>query len=157
EVRDQQREVGRPYAQRWHLDREDVQPVEEVWPEDALVHRRFQVAIGGGNDSYVDLHWPRRADPLELALLKHPEKRELGVRWQVADLVEEDGAAVGKLESAGASLERAGEGALLVTEQLRGDQRGRDSRTVDAHEGARGPRRSLVDRPSDELLAGTGF
>ena len=47
---------------------------------------------------------------------------------QIADFVEEDGAAVGELELAAAQRRRTGERALLVAEQLALDQLGRDAR-----------------------------
>ena len=40
------------------------------------------------------------ADALELPLLEHPQQRELHLRRQLADLVEEDRPAVGQLEPA---------------------------------------------------------
>ena len=43
-------------------------------------------------------------DALELALLQHPQQRDLRLRRQLADLVEEERAAVGQLEAAGAPL-----------------------------------------------------
>ena len=52
----------------------------------------------------------------------------------VADLVEEDRAAVGHLEQAPLARARAGEGAALVAEQLALDQLGRDRRAVDLDE-----------------------
>src|SRR5437879_4451239 len=66
------------------------------------------------------------ADPLELSLLEHAEKRNLGVRRQILDLVEEERPALGHLEAAGAALHRAGESPFFVPEELRGDERLRD-------------------------------
>ncbi len=40
------------------------------------------------------------ADPLDLALLEHAQQLGLQARAHLADLVEEDGAAVGRLEAA---------------------------------------------------------
>ena len=42
----------------------------------------------------------RAAQPLELALLQHAQELRLGHRREVADLVEEQRAAVGQLEAA---------------------------------------------------------
>ena len=61
------------------------------------------------------------AEPLELAGLQHAQELRLAGRRQVADLVEEQRAAVGGLEAPGARL-RAGEGARLGAEQLGLDQ-----------------------------------
>ena len=48
----------------------------------------------------------------------------------LADLVEKERAAVGQLEAAFASVDRAGERALLVAEELRFDERVRQRRAV---------------------------
>jgi hypothetical protein len=53
----------------------------------------------------------RPADAVELALLQHAQQAGLRLRRHVADLVEEQRAAVGLLEAAGARSVRAGEGA----------------------------------------------
>ena len=62
------------------------------------------------------------ADALELALLEDAEELGLGLQGQLADLVQEEGAAVGQLEAADPPGEGAGEGAFLVAEQLALDQ-----------------------------------
>ncbi len=74
------------------------------------------------------------ADALDHALLQ--EAQQLGLQRQrhVADLVEKQRAAVGELELAGRLPHRAGEGALLVAEQLALEQRFRDGRAVDRDE-----------------------
>src|ERR1019366_4846923 len=58
------------------------------------------------------------ADPVELPLLQHAQQLGLQFDRQVADFVEEDCAAAGHLEFAGAPLSRTGEGAAFVAEQL---------------------------------------
>src|SRR5262249_35761723 len=63
----------------------------------------------------------------------------------------------GELEAAHPALERAGEGALLVAEDLALEERLGDRRAVDGHEGPRAPRRALVDGPRGELLAGAAL
>ena len=60
---------------------------------------------------------------------------------------------VRQLEAALALRERAGEGALLVAEQLALDDRLGQRREVDLDEGLRGAAAVVVDRRGDELLA----
>src|SRR5262249_4406423 len=113
-----QRNVLLPFAQGWHLDGEHVQAVEEIAPKCPRPHGGTQVAIRRRDHPYVDPDRPVSADTLELALLQNPQQGELRVRRKVADLVEEDGAAVGELDPAEPPLQRSGERALLVTEEL---------------------------------------
>ena len=56
EVPDQQRDVVGALAQRRQLDREHVQPVEEVAPEPPLGDLLLQVAVGGRDQAHVDAH-----------------------------------------------------------------------------------------------------
>ena len=97
---------------------------------------------------------PTRSNSL---LLQHAQQHDLGLGGQLADLVEEDRAAVGQLEATLAPLQGPGERALLVTEQLRRDERRRNRRAIHGDESPGGAWRSLVDRPGDELLARAGL
>jgi hypothetical protein len=76
---------------------------------------------------------------------------------QLADLVQEDRAAVGQLEPSGLALVRAGEGAALVAEELGLQQFARHRRAVHLDEGGAAPRGVSVDRVSDDLLAHAGL
>jgi hypothetical protein len=111
--------------------------------------------VGGGDHPDIDLDRPRLADRHHLALLQHPQERHLRRRRQLGDLVEEEAAAVGRPDIAGAILERAGEGAAAVAEELGLDQARRQGAAVDRDVGPR-PRRQRVQRPGDDLLAGAG-
>ena len=72
----------------------------------------------GRDDAHVDLDRAVLTDGPHLALLQHAQELGLDRRRQLADLVEQDGAAVGLAEQARARLDGAGEGALGVAEQL---------------------------------------
>ena len=75
------------------------------------------------------------ADRAHLALLQHAQQLHLERRRQLADLVEEQRAAVGRPEEAGLALVvGAGEGALLVAEQLALEQRLGQRAAVDGDE-----------------------
>ena len=60
---------------------------------------------------------------------------------------------VGQLELAGLARQRPREGPALVAEELALEQRAGQRRAVDLDEGARAPRRRLVHRARDDLLA----
>src|SRR5438093_13586888 len=76
---------------------------------------------------------------------------------KVADLVEEDGAAMGRLELADLELVGARESASLVTEQFALQQVPRHGGAVDLDEGPSPPGGGMVDRVGDELFAGAGL
>ncbi len=154
EVLDQQRDVAAPLAERRQGDGHDVEPVEEVLAEAALAHHRLEIAVGGGEHPHIDAEGLLAAHALDRALLERAQQLRLQLRRHVADLVEEEGAAVGQLELAELALLGVGEGAPLVTEELGFEQRPRNGRR--RHRDERPPRAPavMVDRARDQLLAG---
>ena len=97
------------------------------------------------------------ADALELLLLQRAQQLDLHRGRDVADLVEEQRAAVGELEPAELLLDRAGERALLVAEQLALEQRLGQRAAVDLDERAVRALAEPVDRARDQLLAGAAL
>ena len=87
-------------AERRDEDIDDVEAVVEVLAEASLGDGALEVLVGGGDDADVDLDVAAGAQAGELAILQ--DVQELGLQRQghLADLVEEDGAAVGELELA---------------------------------------------------------
>ncbi len=114
-----------PLAQRRQQQREDVEPIIEVLAESPLADQNLQVLVGGRDDADVDADRVRGADAFEHPLLQHAQQLGLHVERDVADLVEEQRAAVGQLESAHLVAMGAGEGPLDVTEQLALQEAGR--------------------------------
>src|SRR5690606_14975540 len=92
--------------------------------------------------------------PLELVLLEEAQQLDLDRRRDLADLVEEQRAAIGELEPPVLARHRAGEAALLVAEQLALEQRLGERGAVQLDERTGDARRALVERVRDELLAG---
>jgi hypothetical protein len=105
-----------------------VDAVVQVGAVLAALHHLLEVAVGGADQPHVDLHRLAAADAFELALLQHAQQLGLEGRRDVADLVEEQRAAVRHLEAALAVAHGAGEGALLVAEEFALQQRSRSAR-----------------------------
>ena len=78
EVLGQGQDIARPLAQRRQLQVHDVEAVEQVLAERALLHRHREVAVGGGDDPDIDLHRLGAADPVDLALLQGAQ--QLGLK-----------------------------------------------------------------------------
>src|SRR5258705_8877197 len=153
EVGGQVGQIRLALPQRGHPDGHHVEAVVEVLAERARPDRLPQVGVGGRDDPHVDLDGAGAAEPLDLPLLQGAEELRLQVDAQAADLVEEEGSSVGQLELAQLARVGAGEGALLVSEQLGLEQRVRDRGQVDRHEGLRAPGALVVDGAGDELLS----
>src|SRR5690606_11853812 len=154
EMLHEQRNVLRPLAQRHGLDREHAEPEVEILAEAALLDLAAQIAVRRGDDPHVDLARLLLADALERAFLDHAQELALKLERDLADLVEEEGASVRKLEAADAVAQRAGERALHVAEELALEEIARDRGAVHADQRPLAARARVVDRARDQLLAG---
>jgi hypothetical protein len=92
-----------------------------------------------------------------LPRLEDAQELGLEVHGQVPHLVEEEGAALGKLELAPPGALRTGEGPLLVAKQLRLEQVVGDSAAVDGDERVAAPLAFAVDGLRHQLLAAAGL
>ena len=88
-----------------------------------------------GEDADVDVVHAVAADGTHVAELQDAQELRLQAERHVADLVEQQRPAVGLGEQALAGLDRAGEPAANVPEELALEQLLRDGRRVDRHEG----------------------
>ena len=96
-------------------------------------------AAGGGDDAHVGLDHAGRAERSEPPILKEPQQLGLQLDRHVADLVQEQRAAVGELDEAGLASLGGRVRPLLVTEELAFDQLARNRRAVDRDQGPRRP------------------
>src|SRR6202034_2287394 len=76
-----------------------------------------------------------RAEPHNLLLLQNTQQLHLQIQRHIANLVEEERAAVGRFEPAGTGLVRSGKRSGLVSEQLRLHQLLAEGPAVDGDEG----------------------
>ena len=153
----EQAHVPRPVAQRRQLDRDDVDAVVELLAELPLDGRLPEVAVGRRDHAHVHVHEGRPADAADLTLLQRAQQLHLKPHGHLGDLVEEERAVVGDLHEARLAAHRAGEGALLVAEELGLEQVLRQRGAVHRDEGLRRPRAVGVDGAGDQLLAGAGL
>ncbi len=103
EVPDQIGHVLGALAQRRQPQRHHIEPEEQILPEQALLDENAQVLVGRGDDAHVRLDRGAAADRGVLALLQHTQQPGLRLHRHVADLIQEQGAALGLLEPAGAA------------------------------------------------------
>ena len=103
-------DILRAFAQGRHAQRDHVEAIEQILAKPVSRDFGGQVAIGSGDDAGVHRDSVVAADALEALFLHEAEELGLQGRTQVSDLVEEDSAAMRRLESSGLVLDRAGEG-----------------------------------------------
>ena len=142
--------VAASLAQRRQLDDDDREPVVQIEAEATAVHLGAEIAVRRRDDAHVDRDVVLAADAPDAPPLEHAEQVRLDRERELADLVEEERAAVRALERADVRAIGAGERAALVPEELALDERRDDRRAVDDDErtarcagslrGARSPR-----------------
>src|SRR6266481_10131744 len=155
-MRRQQWDVFLALAQRWHFNREDAQAVIEIFPKPPVENHVSQIVIGGSNHAHVGAAGPVVADWLEFAFLENAQQFGLRLGREIADLVEEQSAAVGELKASHSILQRSAEGSLDVSKELALKQFARNGGAVHLDQRTRASRTSLVDRTRDQLLADPG-
>ena len=157
EVIGQRRDVVLALAQRRDMDREDIDSVKEVVAETAVGDHALEVLIGRGDQPEIGGQRLGVTDRAVFALLQHAQHLGLNAEREVADLVEEQAAAVGDLEHAFLAGHRAGEGALDVAEQLALQQVLAQRIAVHRDERFVLAQAVVVDGARDQLLAGAAF
>src|SRR3546814_3045142 len=110
-------DIAAPVAQRRQHHRDDVEAVEKILAEAAIGDEIAHVAVGRGDDPHVGPERLTAAHGRIFAGLEDAQQPGLRLKRHVADLVEEERAARCLLETARIAAGRAGEGALLRSEE----------------------------------------
>ena len=131
--------------------------VEQVGAKSAKLGEPRQVLVGRADDAYVGADRVGAADALKFAVLDDAEDLLLHARRDRTELIEDERAAVGLLETADVRAGRAREGAGLMTEQLRLEQRLGQRSAVDLDQRLLPPRRKVVQSRRDQLFAGAAL
>ena len=97
------------------------------------------------------------AEAFDFAFLQHAQQLGLQRQRHLGDFVEQQRAALRLLELAGVRIDRAGEGAALVTEQHGFEHVLGDGRAVDRDEAVLRARTGAMNEPRQHFLAGAGF
>jgi hypothetical protein len=149
----QRPDLFRSLTERRDVEGDHVDPIIEIFPEELIRDERLEVPVRRRDDPYIHGDWFAPADSPEREVLEHMEQLGLEGQREFADFVEEDRALVRDLEGAQLATERAGEGALLMSEQLRLEQLGGEGRAVhfDPWTVVSGGRR--MQAAGDQLLA----
>ena len=88
----------------------------QIFAEFALLHRFFQIAMGGHDHPHV---YPQRfvaANALHFAFFQYAQQLGLHRRRHIADFIQKQRAAIGLFEFPGMALPGAGEGAFFMAE-----------------------------------------
>ncbi len=144
-------------AQRRQLDSDDVEAVEQIFAEDAALDALLEILVRRGDHAHVHLHGRLAANAVELAFREHAQQARLQRRGHVADLVEEQRAAIGLLEAAAALRVGAGERAFSWPNSSDSSSSAGIADVFSATKGLLCLRTVLVQGARHQFLSGAGF
>ena len=99
-VLEQRRDLLAAFAERRQVERQNLEAVEQILAEAALGDQLLEVGVGGGDDPHVNLDGVRLAERMNLMVLEEAKQLGLDLDCDVADFVEEQGAAVRRADDA---------------------------------------------------------
>ena len=149
-------DVARALGQGQQTHAEGGNAVVQVFAEFALGDGFFQVFVGGGHDAHVQLDGGLSTQAGELTLLQHAQQLALQVHGHLADLVQEQGAALGLLKQTLLLTVCARESAFFVTKQHVFDQIFWHGRAIECDKWAFGAARGLVQHAGQHFFARAG-
>ena len=130
----QKRNVLDPLPERRDVERDDIQPVEEVFAETPGCDLRQEIPVRRGDQADIDLDHLLAADAGDLPLLEDAQELHLHPERHLAHLVEKKAPPVGLAELPLPAPVGPGEGPLLVAEEFRFQQGLGDRRAVELDE-----------------------
>ena len=107
---------SRRTTQWGQVDGEDVQTIEQILAEFLFGNVPVQIAISGGNDSYVNMQRPDTSQPFELPILQNAQKFGLQFRRRLTDLVQKESAFISKFDASNFLTDSAGKSPLFMPE-----------------------------------------
>src|SRR6202011_2423202 len=85
----EQRHVVLAITQRWQLNGDDMETVEQILAKLPLLHHLAKVDVGRGDDPHVNLDGLHAAETHEVAFLDDAQELGLSLERDVPNLVEE--------------------------------------------------------------------
>src|SRR5262245_9820033 len=123
-------------AQRRDDEGHPIESEKEIAAKAPLRDLARKIAIRRRHEAHIDDGGAAAADPQDLSRLNRAQKLRLHRLWKLADFVEKNRTACGRLQKPSAFLCGARERTFGMAEKLALDQRRCDGRTVHAHEDA---------------------
>src|SRR5215831_6658522 len=136
----QRQHVLATLPQRRHHQGENLEAIVKILSKPALGDRLLQLLMRGAKDAHVDVEGARLTDAANLPILERPKKLRLQLERQLGNLVEKQRPLVSGLKKPRLGAHRSGEGAAHVTEELRLEERRRQSGDVDRQKRLSRPR-----------------
>jgi hypothetical protein len=153
EIESQIQNIFGSLAQRRRCNADDIQAIEQIFPEFSFGNQSFQVLMSGGDQTNIHLNGSGTADRLERPFLQHAQELDLGVERNIADFIEKQRPSVGGLKTSDFIAVSSGERPLDVSEQLAFEQSGCESAAVNADQRSIAAGAVLVNGLCQQFLA----
>jgi hypothetical protein len=150
----QEREILKSFAQRWQMDVDDVEAVEEIFTKLSHAHGVTQVTVGRGDQPHIDRFASGGAQWAYLFVFDYPEQLSLSLQGQFANLIEKGRAAMRRHKETGLVLPGISECSALVPKQLALQQRLGNGSTVDRYKRRLLAAAVVMEGARDAVLAG---
>lgn len=118
------RNISRAFSERGYAQGECRKPIPQIAAEGAPAHLVLQIGVGCCNDAHVKAHGPAAAHAHQMPLFQHAQQLDLSRGREIADFVQKNGSALSLFKVTLARVQRSGERAPLVSEQLAFHQTG---------------------------------
>src|SRR5688572_27205352 len=100
EIFDQRQDVVFPFSERRCLDRKHVQTIKQVLTESPRHNGGLQITIRGGDEPNVDADGLRSSNTFEFPFLEYSQERDLRLRQEFTNFVQENRSAIGQFKTA---------------------------------------------------------
>lgn len=154
EVPHQGHDVVAPFTQGRQVNGKDIQAVVEIAAEFITPDQLTQIAVGGGDNPYVDAVRLTAAQAFEFLFLQDPKQFGLRSQRNISDFIQEERAGMRHFEATDLLCDSASEGASLMSEQFAFEKVKWYGRAVQTDEGTAASITDGMDAACDEFLAG---
>src|SRR5687768_12440736 len=95
----QQQNVRFTFPERRKKNAEHIQPIVKIFTKVAVRDRFLEILVCRGNKTNIRFDSVRSTNPFKFPLLQNAKKFDLRLYREIADLIQKQSAAIGKLET----------------------------------------------------------
>ena len=130
----QERDILPSLAKWWYLNRKNIEPVKQIFPELMAADHQRQIPMRRRDKANVNMNGLVASQPLELLFLQRAQQLWLQFQTNVANFIQEQRAAIGNFKAAAFLQQSASERTLLMSEQFAFDKPGWNSSAIETYE-----------------------
>src|SRR6185503_7405186 len=153
----QRDDIDRPFAQGQQLNRDDIQPEEQVFPKGSASHEVSKRFSRKHHQSCVYRDDLSATQTAKVSIFDHTQQLGLSFDTEGRDFVENDRSLSRELQLPQLPCIGAREGAFLIAEKFALKQFPRDAGTINLQERLAATKRRVVNEAGEQVFAGPTF